>query len=539
MSETCRIRRVWYSAAAFVMAFGRAGSLRYYEAERFGLSTKLTILLLIFRTVLYFGLFWMLFAAAEKFIKSGKMSSLFFEEGEKNAGKWWTGYVALALGWLPFLIIKYPAAVCWDTWGMITEYLNHTFSEHQSVYYTFVMGKLIEVFMRQGHANWGLFLFAALHYLMLVAAFGYSLQLLHKMKVSKPVRIAVLVSYLLNPYILDYVGVVIKDIPYTAFLMIVHLILIELFMDHEKTASNPLKMSVLFISAVHVWLLRKNGSYIMIAAGIFLLIRCVKKKLSKRPAVVLLAACLAAAAAFNFLGAHFDAKKGSVREALSVPFQQTARYVRDYGDEVTAEEKSAINEVLDYEIIAEKYDPSKSDNVKSTYKEDSSKLPAYFKTWFAQFLKHPLCYVDATWEQFYYLFVPEVDNIVLYENVYLGYEIGDTLDLRGKPFYRDIFKSTGIFLQLQKWIVSVFRRLHSLPFTKYLGNVSFWFYLLLFVTTVWLARGSDGGLIIGMLYLTLIFVLLGPVIYGHPRYMFPVIYPLPTVTLFFLKDMKR
>jgi hypothetical protein len=31
-----------------------------------------------------------------------------------------------------------------------------------------------------------------------------------------------------------------------------------------------------------------------------------------------------------------------------VPFQQTARYVTEYGDQVTAAEKKAINKVLPY-----------------------------------------------------------------------------------------------------------------------------------------------------------------------------------------------
>jgi hypothetical protein len=39
-----------------------------------------------------------------------------------------------------------------------------------------------------------------------------------------------------------------------------------------------------------------------------------------------------------------------------------------------------------------------------------------------------------------------------------------------------------------------------------------------------------------MLYFTMLFVVLGPAILGHPRYMFPVIYMLPTTGLFVWKQ---
>ena len=491
------------------------------------------------RTVLYFALFLGIFAGIEKLLDRGLSRKAFSEENETNTGKWWTGYAVLALGWLPLLLIKYPAALCWDTWGMISEYMANTYSEHQSVLYTFVMGKLIEIFMQRGHSNWGIFIFSAVHYLILVASLGYSLQILRKMNAARPVRIAVLLSYLFNPYIAGYVGVVIKDIPYTAFLLIVHLSLIDLYMDHEKFASNPLKLGVLFFSVVQVWLLRKNGSYIMLAAGVFLLIRCAVKKKSKKPAIVLLAACLVSSVLFSFLGNHFDAVKGSVREALSVPFQQTARYVRDYGDEVTEEEREAINAVLDYEEIGRLYNPRISDKVKATYKEDGSKLPIYFKVWFDQFWKHPMCYVNATWEQLYYLFVPEVENIVLYQNLRTGYEIGMFMYIESNnPIYGILFVQKEELVKLQEWLIEVFERFHRMPVLGLLGNSYFWFYVLIIVTAVYMANGKDKGLIIAMLYFTMIFVLLGPVIQGHPRYMFPVIYALPAVTMFCLKDLR-
>ena len=82
---------------------------------------------------------------------------------------------------------------------------------------------------------------------------------------------------------------------------------------------------------------------------------------------------------------------------LSVPFQQTARYLREYPDDVTASEKKAINRILDYDVLAEKYNPELSDPVKITFRfrddDNDPKLDGYmndyFKAWFAMFRRHP------------------------------------------------------------------------------------------------------------------------------------------------------
>jgi hypothetical protein len=86
--------------------------------------------------------------------------------------------------------------------------------------------------------------------------------------------------------------------------------------------------------------------------------------------------------------------KGSVKEMLSIPFLQTARYVNTYEDEVTEYEREIIDSVLEYDALVN-YHPKQADSIKNTYKHDNSKLPEYFKVWFEMFLKHPWVYIDA------------------------------------------------------------------------------------------------------------------------------------------------
>lgn len=88
---------------------------------------------------------------------------------------------------------------------------------------------------------------------------------------------------------------------------------------------------------------------------------------------------------------------GGRQEALGVFFQQTARYVSLYPQDVTEEERRAVGQVLDYENLAENYSPKLADGVKFTFNQDctSGELREYFKAWLSMFLKHPGVYAEA------------------------------------------------------------------------------------------------------------------------------------------------
>jgi len=104
--------------------------------------------------------------------------------------------------------------------------------------------------------------------------------------------------------------------------------------------------------------------------------------------------------AFNFVvHSILDVPKGEITEALSIPFQQTARYVFEYPDEVTEAEMVAIDLVLPYDIIADSYNPKLSDPIKGKMKSGASKKDylTYAKTWLLMGIKKAGVYIAATW----------------------------------------------------------------------------------------------------------------------------------------------
>ena len=89
--------------------------------------------------------------------------------------------------------------------------------------------------------------------------------------------------------------------------------------------------------------------------------------------------------------------------------QQTARYLKEYPDDVTKEEAKAIDGVMKYDEIADLYNPELSDPVKATYRGGHitmAKLKRYFNAWFSMFLRHPGVYIEATLHNSYGYYYP-------------------------------------------------------------------------------------------------------------------------------------
>ena len=138
-------------------------------------------------------------------------------------------------------------------------------------------------------------------------------------------------------------------------------------------------LALLALGIMASMLMRNNGKYVIYPMVLLLLIvfflRYQKTGVLRRAVLALLLPVLAANLIQSGLMRHYDIEKGSIREALSLPIQQTARYVLERGDEVTAEEKAAIAAVLDYDNMARDYYPMESDPVKDAEraKEDAER----------------------------------------------------------------------------------------------------------------------------------------------------------------------
>lgn len=163
---------------------------------------------------------------------------------------------------------------------------------------------------------------------------------------------------------------------------------------------------------------------------------------------------------FNTLNAYNLGK----REMLSLPLQMTARYLKEYENEITAEEKEIIDAILtDTPSVARYYNPKIADPIKNLYNRDASleEHVQYFQLWARWFLRHPKVYVDAFFVHVYGWFCPLISNEIRYEAE------------------SDIFDTKELFLGSDKMLVDFYKDLDKIGVLGILENVGIYTWIML------------------------------------------------------------
>ena len=184
------------------------------------------------------------------------------------------------------------------------------------------------------------------------------------------------------------------------------IMLVKRIESNRETAKMAIEHSLAGLSAC---LFRNNMIYAVAPATIsfFLYMFCRKKKIGA--SILLLIGLIMfegyQSYIFEFVGIH----KGSMKEALSIPLQQTARTVKYHSDTITEEEKVNINSVLKFDELVQVYDPIISDPVKDSWRGTTEEHRQYLLTWAKMFVKYPKTYIEAfiAHSSGYYAFTPE------------------------------------------------------------------------------------------------------------------------------------
>lgn len=333
-----------------------------------------------------------------------------------------TAFVTLFIVYLPCAIVSFPAFfIMGDTRIQIIQ----AYSELKIVGPEYLEGHMLSdtVFLNTHHppvhtllihlclvtgrhlfhsANAGIFLYAALQCLCILTAVSYVVKILvEKLRVPVLYVFFVLLYYIISPIIQGYMFMVTKDILYAVFLLY---FLISMYLLYLGEKSRKL-YAELFLSTLGLLLFRNDAKYIFLLS--FFIISVFHKKFRKT-ALWFVTGVLCFSIIYSTVLSFFSVTRGSIREMFSIPFQQTARYVKYHEEEITVEQKQAIDNVLDYPSLAIRYNVNLSDGVKSSYKEDASKedLIRYFKVWFEMLRKHPGTYIQATMNNYYIYFYP-------------------------------------------------------------------------------------------------------------------------------------
>ena len=457
-------------------------------------------------------------------------------------------FLILMILWLPHIIISFPAYVCYDAWEQLAQYYGlRPFSAHHPPIMTLIMGSFVQFGRLLLNANLGLFLFIVFQTVCVATIEAYLFVLFRDLRTPTWIRIISLLMCVFVPYYTDYIGVLIKDNLYSYMILLFHIELVYL-VKNEKLFFEKWQHPVLwFVSVIGTLLFRNNGAYVIYPFFVVIFAILIKRRIDRKKQnkvvsarnerlmlMMLFLPIILASAVTTYTTHHYKIEKGSIREALSLPMQQTARYVKTHDGEVTEEEREAISAVLDYELLAEVYDPKFSDPVKIHFKYSPTReeLLHYFCVWAKQFTKHPETYCAATLNQNYYLFYPFVALDKVYTKMHTSFSQEEDL-----CEMLDIYECNRL-LSAKDIMAGYYYLCFRIPGISILSHPSTYVILLMWMLVI-AAVGKDGRFLFMSLpsVFSLVVNILAPSVIVHPRYFFPIVFVSPLLLGFLSNDL--
>lgn len=450
---------------------------------------------------------------------SGRLGSLLFEQ-HPFAGP----LIFLLVTGLPWLIAFCPGTLQWDAHAQL--WMAMGVIEQTSYHPVFIsdyMAGCVELGRALFHSDSaGLFFYTFPQFMVQSLVFSYVLTVMKRLESPALFRWAALFFWGVFPYFQIWGFTMVKDTPYyIAFVLFVAVIADVLAGGGEKASRQ--QYVLMAVAAGVMALARNDGRYVLVLSLVAALV-CYRGRWKVWG--VGLCACIVLLVAEEgiYMPAH-GIGKGPTGEMLSMPLQQTARYLREHFDEVTAEEAAVLQEGFEIPLsrIAEGYKPEISDPVKGNFLDhpDTAYLRDYFRVWFAQFTRHPDTYLQAFFNQVYGYFYPGCPNYGDYLTVTY---IGNSEHWQDGYMDMRFTLENGYLREILRHTVYVAERM---PVISLLYGTGIYTYMLLGAVLYLAAHKKRRELCVLVPELGILFICLLSPVNGYLRYMMPVMAALP------------
>lgn len=399
-------------------------------------------------------------------------------------------FIIILLGWFPWIISYFPASMDNDVFNQLYSWL-YVANNHHPWFSTCILGLCYNIGVKVGNENLGIFVYVISRDIILALIYAKCIVLQKEAGCKRIVYYITILFYAITPVWGAYAKHAFKDTFSTGLFC---LYIISLVMIIQKIKDNTLTFSLCClysISALLASLFRNNCIYAILPATVILFFILIKKRQYIKYSFTILL-FLFIYFFYNYAIVNFgNVIPGSKAEILSIPFQQTARTVKIHGSSLTIEERDGINEILQYDELAEVYNPILSDPVKGGAKldgnhEDRSRINNYLKLWAKMLISHPVTYAEAAIGQSYgyYAFTPNLPEQS--GNWNSGMTIFDWIGCNGEfddNFEFHFIKKLSVFRQILHAWAKVWDKIPLLCLTNICalytwGIVLLFFYLL-------------------------------------------------------------
>lgn len=434
----------------------------------------------------------------------------------------------LLAAWMLYLIIFYPGSVTADGVVQLMQGMGLRELDNKHPMINLFLPALFFRIGRPVNDSFGIFLFSLFQTVMCALLYAVSIKKIRQLGAPVWGCCAVLGYFALFPVWGNFSQALVKDTPFAAVLLlftVCFLTLMEQVTSRErKEAPARLWLAVLF-SGFLVCLFRHDGKY-GVFVPLLVLIFAAEKKWRKR-AAALFAASVALFFVYNFAVTHaFQVRSSPTRALFSIPFQQTAKYLRVYPQDVTEEEYAAIDRILDADKIGKNYDPMLSDPVKNTYNYDADKadLARYFKAWAGMFFKHPGVYFEAFFQQCYGYLDP------YHWTWRMGYPQHYTVNTFGK---KKVFDYHYAFPESVQNILTGYEAIwEKIPLVSFLFHPGLYTWVMCFCALLLIAKGRIRQLVLITIPLMRILICMASPVNFSIRYALPVMALTPLILAF-------
>ena len=515
---------------AFFMLVGK--SYYYYDSSMmvFGSGRRIVyfVLCMIGLSYLFFHIYLLVYKAFIRLESTGSIP----EKAEKFFfGKYSLLKLAgiILLTWLPIIILSYPGGYTGDSSYQMQQVIGrYEYDNIHPLTHTLFLGLFLNLGDNVlGSYNRGLFLQILVQSSIMALVMGYSVKVLYKRGVHKMYALILLGIYCFAPLYSNFASMTVKDSIFNTWILLYFVFLIEMLLDSPEklTVKNSIQV---VLSGLLVMLFRNNGPIVVGSTVIGLVVFYITNKniKIKKKLTILAMYCVLPFVLFYIISTSLtnilDAHTINGKEALSIPFQQTARYIRDYGYDITEAEWEEIGKVLDIsQDLGAIYEPNLSDPMKRAYIEDctTADIMCYLGVWFTMFFKHPGVYIEAALNHAYGWFDIGLNNSIRYEcylNIFYPPRWGDNTET------------------VEEW----FAFLSACPLVGWLENVAIYVWWMVILTIRLLKTKKINKVLIFMLplFMSLLVCIASPACLLHPRYGFPIVFTVPFLTGILLKS---
>lgn len=461
-------------------------------------------------------------------------------EKQRTRNKWICTYSAksiliawliIILCWIPYIVIKYPGILAWDTATALKDYFdNDTLNNGVPVFTVLYFVSYIRLGNIFNNQNDGLALFVCVQSMIMSGVLAYFVCYLERCGVILGYRVVMLIAICilpLYPYTAMQMG---SDVPYTITIVFYTIFLIRYVLQKEgiKWYEWLFQAIVLLVMSLS----RHTGIYIVIISMIALLVW----KDNKQKKCVFFIHMFAIATYFwinLFVVPSLiltNAASGSA--LLNLTRQQMANYVILY-DDLTEEEIQILDRMIKVDEIVDNYNPELADDIwritnKSISNEDTRE---YLKLWIKLFFRHPDAYIQAAMNMWYGYFYPDY---VCKTKDYIFYKLYNISDSRNiKLYYSRKYSYERELMESWKGL------LYRTPLISTLYGIGIYTWMMIFsvACVIWRHRWRFLLIMVPQI-LTLLICMMSPVC-GYTRYAFPIMFIMPFIFgLWFIYEEK-